>query len=38
MKPFAERNQLLIGGIGLGLTAAIVLGAGWLRGTPTPDC
>ena len=27
MKPFAERNQLLIGGIGLGLTAAIVLGA-----------
>ncbi|MBX7455276.1 MCE family protein [Mycolicibacterium sp. 3033] len=27
MKPFAERNQLLIGGIGLGLTAAIVLGS-----------
>ncbi len=25
MKPFAERNQLLIGGIGLGLPAAIVL-------------
>jgi phospholipid/cholesterol/gamma-HCH transport system substrate-binding protein len=27
MKPFSERNQLVIGAVGLGITAAIVLGA-----------